>query len=82
MREDTMRNPESLYGPYLIFGDFCWRLRISRAFTLREFCKTAGLDPTKVSRLERGFGPLREYLAYLDGLAAVCNLAPRKHKTI
>lgn len=55
-----------------LFGDFFKQKRIDKGFTLREFCRTFGLDPGNISKLERGMLPppesnekLEEYASYL-----------------
>jgi transcriptional regulator with XRE-family HTH domain len=55
-----------------LFGDFFKEKRIQKGNTLREFCRTHGLDPGNISKLERGMLPppeskakLEEYASYL-----------------
>jgi len=36
------------------FGEYIKDLRVEKEITLREFCKTAGLDPSNWSKIERG----------------------------
>jgi len=41
----------------ITFGEFIKNLRIERRMTLREFCRSAKLDPSNWSRIERGLAP-------------------------
>lgn len=36
------------------FGEYIKDLRVKKKITLREFCKTVGLDPSNWSKIERG----------------------------
>jgi len=36
------------------FGEYIKNLRVEKEITLREFCKTIGLDPSNWSKIERG----------------------------
>ncbi len=36
------------------FGEYVRNLRLERRITLREFCRTTGLDPSNWSKIERG----------------------------
>ncbi len=36
------------------FGEYIKDLRVEKEITLREFCKTVGLDPSNWSKIERG----------------------------
>lgn len=36
------------------FGEYVRNLRLERRITLREFCRTAELDPSNWSKIERG----------------------------
>lgn len=40
-----------------MFAEYIKDLRISRRFTLREFCAKLGLDPSNWSKVERGINP-------------------------
>ena len=37
-----------------LFGEYVRQLRLVKRMTLRKFCKTAGLDPSNWSKIERG----------------------------
>ena len=37
------------------FGEFVHAARMKRSLTLREFCRTTGIDPGNWSKVERGF---------------------------
>ncbi|MHA1703383.1 MAG: helix-turn-helix domain-containing protein [Promethearchaeota archaeon] len=39
------------------FGEFVKKLRIERRITLREFCRSAGIDASNWSKIERGLLP-------------------------
>jgi transcriptional regulator with XRE-family HTH domain len=55
-----------------MFGEYFKTKRIEKGLTLRDFCKTFGLDPGNISKLERGLLPpptsrekLEAYASYL-----------------
>jgi len=58
----------------LTFGEFIRNLRIEKNLTLREFCRSANLDPSNWSKIERGFSvpPKSKYV--LQGIAEVLGL--------
>ena len=39
------------------FGEYIKILRIKERITLREFCRSAGIDPSNWSKIERGLMP-------------------------
>ena len=53
----------------ITFGDFIKNLRIEKRMTLREFCRSAKLDPSNWSRIERGLAPPPKSKVVLKGIA-------------
>jgi transcriptional regulator with XRE-family HTH domain len=58
----------------ITFGEFIKNLRIERRMTLREFCRTAKLDPSNWSKIERGFAPPPKSKVVLQGIAEGLNI--------
>jgi len=57
------------------FGEYLKELRISKGFSLREFCRKAEIDPTLLSRIERNILPPPHKIAMLEKLRLTLNLA-------
>ena len=56
------------------FGEFMRNLRIEKRLTLREFCRSAKLDPSNWSRIERGFAPPPKSKVVLQGIAKILKI--------
>ena len=56
------------------FGEFMRNLRIEKRLTLREFCRSAKLDPSNWSRIERGFAPPPKSKIVLQGIAKILKI--------
>jgi transcriptional regulator with XRE-family HTH domain len=57
-----------------LFGDFFKEKRNQKGSTLREFCRTYGLDPGNISKLERGMLPPPESKEKLEKYASALGL--------
>ena len=53
----------------ITFGEFIKNLRIERRMTLREFCRSAKLDPSNWSKIERDLAPPPRSKVVLQGIA-------------
>ena len=53
------------------FGEFIRNLRIEKKVTLREFCRSAKLDPSNWSRIERSLAPPPRSKVILQGIAEI-----------
>lgn len=58
----------------ITFGEFTKDLRIKKAFTLREFCRSINFDPSNWSRIERSLFPPPKSKQVLQGIAETLNL--------
>lgn len=58
------------------FADFIRNKRIEAGYTLREFCKATGFDPSNWSKTERGLLKPPQSKAVLEEIARVLNLGP------
>lgn len=57
------------------FGEYIKDLRVEREITLREFCKTAGLDPSNWSKIERGIHTPPKSREVLEQIATTLRLS-------
>ena len=64
----------------ITFGEFIKNLRIERRMTLREFCRSAKLDPSNWSRIERGLAPPPKSKAVLQGIAEMLKVEEGSEK--
>lgn len=58
----------------VIFGEFIRNLRIEKKLTLREFCRSANIDPSNWSKIERGFSLPPKSKHALQGIAETLNI--------
>ncbi|NQT80167.1 MAG: helix-turn-helix domain-containing protein [Candidatus Aminicenantes bacterium] len=58
----------------MTFGEFIRNLRIEKRLTLRDFCRSAKLDPSNWSRIERGFAPPPKSKVVLQGIAKILKI--------
>jgi len=58
----------------ITFGEFIKNLRIGRRMTVREFCRSAKLDPSNWSRIERDLAPPPKSKVVLQGIAEMLNV--------
>jgi len=56
------------------FGEYIKDLRVEKEITLREFCKTAGLDPSNWSKIERGIHTPPKSKEVLEQIATTLGL--------
>ena len=56
------------------FGEYVRNLRLERRITLREFCRTTGLDPSNWSKTERGLHPAPRTKEVLNSIAEALGL--------
>ena len=58
----------------ITFGEYIRNLRIENNLTLREFCKSAKLDPSNWSKIERGIAPPPKSKIILHGIAEILHI--------
>jgi transcriptional regulator with XRE-family HTH domain len=58
----------------LTFGEFIRNLRIGKRLTLRQFCRSAKLDPSNWSRIERGLAPPPKSKVVLQEIAKILKI--------
>jgi len=58
----------------MTFGEFVRNLRIEKGLTLREFCRSAKLDPSNWSKIERGLASPPKSKLVLKGISEILNI--------
>lgn len=58
----------------MTFGEFVRNKRIAAEYSLREFCKKVGTDPSNWSKIERGLMPVPDNRDFLESVARLLQL--------